>query len=247
MSGSSHSGKSISRNYSYGVVRPVEIAIGEALIPYADKFIVPEVTKIAERCSSIWGFDIRPLRVYDDPEIDRFEYRVFIMGKLRGAGYLKEDMYLTRTHDDSLPEGCEYLLTSGMINKKYCWVPYIKKEIMQDKNHILICSFRLFSHSIMHILSRSKSMLYTPFTLIQSIKEIESNNGSSFFSIPDWMPCFAVLFRLNKMLIAADFSIKNVHEIFEIIINNAALINDEQALFEIAVKELKMDFTSNLH
>lgn len=236
-------GKGKSRNNSQGAVIPLEIAIGKSLIPCADNFIIPEALNAAERCSKTWGFDIKPIRVYDDPSLDSHEYRVFIMGKYRGVGYLKKDFYFTKSENEKLPEDSCDLIVRSKGGVKYYWVPYLKKEVLQDKGSVLVCPFNVLRYRIMHIIDNSADMLYTPFALIKSIRETENNASSFFFSIPDWITYFNALYQLNKKLLSEGFPVNNVNKTFEIIINNASLIKDSEGLYKIVREEIKKSFT----
>jgi len=156
---------------------PIEIAIGRGIIESTRDLIVQSAENAVIDRSAHRSFRIMPIRIYEAPDLNEYDYRIFLTGKLKVECDLRTDMFMTLLNSGGLPEDYKYIEKLRRLSTTP-WTLGVKYIVKTKHGKIVLNPEDILTHYFKKLIDDNISDLRIGDHLLESQKNIITDFNS---------------------------------------------------------------------
>jgi len=116
----------------------IDISLGSGLTDRAIDLFLQAAEKASFNRYAFLGRNIDPIRVRTDPDLNDYDYRIYLLGNLKAGCELRTDMFVSLLNSGGLPEGCKYIRKVKRFSPSQYGLPYSLFQIKRGNENICI-------------------------------------------------------------------------------------------------------------
>ena len=213
------------------------LCIGNGLLKIADSHqggLNKQLNTMREYLTDKYGYVIPPIKIMDNPELDEYEYAIYVRNNLAESGYVYPDKYMVTAAqwdrlNDYIPDDAVFGI-EPLYNTQAYWIN--KEDAENHKNIIAANAIDVIVSHLQKIAIKYADEIISKMDVINLMELVRSQDSTL---VNDLVPTLISAIDLKKILInliKEKVSIKDITYIFEQLNDFARFSKDPNVLSE---------------